>query len=346
MHGIFVRIAQINHQRVFLLEGIAVQPAAVCIPHGVAAEVTYQDLLGLLLSLGLCEDGLVGVLVVGDEIEDVLGAAVDLGDGRLGNAVLGQVTQPVKGPGLEHVLQTVLAVLAGGLEPHVHTDNALVRDVNHALDEGAADEAVAARADIDLEVVILQIVHDFNHGGVEGSGTGNATIKAHRVSLDGAAALEETEKQVIDDGCISDGIYNINGFNPLIFENNDNDSINAAMLRDVENSGVEFVFKGVSNEDMHSLSSLVMAFIRHKTLSIDDAAQIMGADLTNSWGDDFHINYGPVEGSDRSSIIISLKKEGVNSDTIKTSRTGTPDCKEKHMKSVWSLVFYAHGGHR
>ena len=152
---------------------------------------------------------------------------------------------------------------------------------------------------------------------VYADGTGNATIKAHRVSLDGAATLEEVEKQVIDDGCVSDGIYNINGFNALIFENKDNDSINVVMLRDVEDSGVEFVFKGVSNEDMHALSSLVMASIQHHTLTIDDVAQMMGADLTNCWGDDFHINYGPVEGSDKSSIIINLKKEGVNSDTIK-----------------------------
>ena len=158
-------------------------------------------------------------------------------------------------------------------------------------------------------------------------GTGNATIKAHRVDLEGATTLEEVEKMVIDDGCVSDGIYNINGFNALVFESKDNDSINVVMLRSDDDSGVEFVFKGVSNEDMHSLTTLVMASIQHHTLTIDDVAEMMGADLTNSWGDDFHLNYGPVEGSDKSNIIINLKKEGVNVDTIK-SVTGWDSLKD------------------
>ena len=82
--------------------------------------------------------------------------------------------------------------------------------------------------------------------------TGNATIKAHIVDLDGAKTLEEVEKNFVDSGC---------HFDALVFENKSNDSINAVILITDEDAGVEFVFSGVSNQDMYSLSSLVLATI-------------------------------------------------------------------------------------
>ena len=253
--------------------------------------MTHQDLLGLLLGFGLGEDGLVGVLVVGAEVEDVLDVAVILRFGRLGrfgrDAVFGQIVHPVEAagldhvvavdgaeivahgdhleagvgplgfqtfilhgvsvithiivrhqhegraavgvvadgvhvhahvaagvaegehglaadllddlgdlvhleildeqligadhvvPSLEHIFQTVLAMLAGGLERHVHADDALVGDVKHAFNEGAADEAVAAGADIAHKAVILQILHDLDHRGVETGGVGHALEAVH-----------------------------------------------------------------------------------------------------------------------------------------------------------------------
>ena len=74
--------------------------------------------------------------------------------------------------------------------------------------------------------------------------TGNATIMAHRIGLDGATTLEEVEKNVIDAGCMSDGIFDINGFNALVYEVESNDSLNAILLRSDDDTGIEFVWAG------------------------------------------------------------------------------------------------------
>ena len=148
--------------------------------------------------------------------------------------------------------------------------------------------------------------------------TGNASIKAHIVDLDGAKTLEEVEKNVIDAGCQSDGIYWINGFDALVFENKSNDSINAVILITDEDSGVEFVFSGVSNQDMYSLSSLVLATIQHHTLDIEDVALMMDADQQNVWGPNHHVFYGKIEGSDKSGITVNMWDEGIDADSIKS----------------------------
>jgi len=148
--------------------------------------------------------------------------------------------------------------------------------------------------------------------------TGNATIKAHIVDLDGAKTLEEVEKNVVDSGCQSDGIYWINGFDALVFENKSNDSINAVILITDEDAGVEFVFSGVSNQDMYSLSSLVLATIQHHTLDIEDVALMMDADQQNVWGPNHHVFYGKIQDSDKSGITVNMWDEGIDADSIKS----------------------------
>ncbi len=165
--------------------------------------------------------------------------------------------------------------------------------------------------------------------------TGNASIKAHRVGLDGASTLEEVEKNVTDAGCVSDGIYWINGFNALVFESKENDSINVVILRNDDDTGVEFVFKGVSNQDMYSLSSLVMATIQRHTLDIEDVSMMIGADLNNAWVGDYHITFGNIENSDKSHITVNLWKEGINADTI-NSVTGW-DSLQNDMTDLYNL---------
>ena len=143
--------------------------------------------------------------------------------------------------------------------------------------------------------------------------TGNASIKAHHVGLDGATTLEEVEKDVVDAGCVSDGIYEINGFRVLVYENKGNDSINAVILITDDNSGVEFVFTGVSNQDMYSLSSLVLASIQRHTLDIEDVALMMDEDLVSYWGENRHVTYA----KDGSDITVDLWDDGIDADTIK-----------------------------
>ena len=165
--------------------------------------------------------------------------------------------------------------------------------------------------------------------------TGNASIKAHRVGLDGASTLEEVEKNVTDAGCVSDGIYWINGFNALVFESKENDSINVVILRNDDDTGVEFVFKGVSNQDMYSLSSLVMATIQRHTLDLQDVGTMMSNDLYNNWGPGYHITSEAVKDSDDIRLVINLWKDGVNADSL-SSVTGWDSLKDD-LTSLYEL---------
>ena len=80
-----------------------------------------------------------------------------------------------------------------------------------------------------------------------------------------------------------------------------------------DNSGVEFVFTGVSNQDMYSLSSLVLASIQRHTLDIEDVALMMDEDLVSYWGENRHVTYA----KDGSDITVDLWDDGIDADTIK-----------------------------
>ena len=83
----------------------------------------------------------------------------------------------------EDVVQAVFVALIRGLQLDVHADDVLIGDIQHALNVGAADEAVAARADVALEAVVLEVLHDLDHRQVEGLGIGHAR-KAVRLAHD------------------------------------------------------------------------------------------------------------------------------------------------------------------
>ena len=70
--------------------------------------------------------------------------------------------------GLEDIVQSVRVALVGSLVVHIHADNVVIGNIEHALDEGTADGTVTAADDIDLEIVILQILDNLNHRGIEG----------------------------------------------------------------------------------------------------------------------------------------------------------------------------------
>ena len=74
----------------------------------------------------------------------------------------------------EGMVQPFLLALFRGLQLHVHADDVVVGDVQHALDEHAADEAVGAGADVAGEAVFLQILHHLHHGQVEALRVGHA----------------------------------------------------------------------------------------------------------------------------------------------------------------------------
>ena len=101
VNSLLGRIAQIDYERILLIQLVAVHPAALRLLYGIAAEVANQNFLGLLLCLSLGEDGRVRVLVIGAEIQDILDAGVacsfglDRSDGRSlgrgGDAILRQI---------------------------------------------------------------------------------------------------------------------------------------------------------------------------------------------------------------------------------------------------------------
>ena len=83
--------------------------------------------------------------------------------------------------GTEHIIKPVRLALPRGLQRHVHSDDVLVRNVEHALDEDAADEPVAAGADIALKPVFLQVFHDLHHRQIEAFRVGHA-VEAVRLA--------------------------------------------------------------------------------------------------------------------------------------------------------------------
>ena len=66
-----------------------------------------------------------------------------------------------------YVLQPVSTVFVCCLNIHIHTDNLLIRNIQIAFDKRPAKEPVASAADIDFELILLQVFHNLDHGQVE-----------------------------------------------------------------------------------------------------------------------------------------------------------------------------------
>ena len=154
--------------------------------------------------------------------------------------------------------------------------------------------------------------------------TGNATVRVHRISMEGHDTLEEFEQFVVSQGCVSDGLYWINGFTALIYENPGADSLSVD-IGITDGTAVEFTFTAVSNEDMYSLSSLILSTIQPHDLDVADVALMMDADLNNIWGESKHVTYA----KDGSSITVNQWDEGINADTIQNIKNWETVKKDK-----------------
>lgn len=145
--------------------------------------------------------------------------------------------------------------------------------------------------------------------------TGNMTMQVHHVGLDGFSTLEELEKHIVDEGGVSDGILWVNDLSVLVYEDKPSDSINGIILISDDNTGVEFVFTGVSNEEIHSLASIIMSTVQRHTLDTEDVALMIDADLENIWGDCRHVTYA----EDGSHITVNMWDANVTADNVKTA---------------------------
>ena len=145
--------------------------------------------------------------------------------------------------------------------------------------------------------------------------TGNMTMQVHHVGLDGFSTLEELEKHIVDEGGLSDGILWVNDLNVLVYEDKASDSINGVIRISDDNTGVEFSFTGVSNEEIHSLASIIMSTVQRHTLDTEDVALMIDADLNNTWSECRHVTFA----EDGSHITVNMWDANVTADNVKTA---------------------------
>ena len=143
---------------------------------------------------------------------------------------------------------------------------------------------------------------------------GSASISVNNLTFDGEPALEDIEKDIIPNwGAASDGIFWINCFNALVYENADEDTI-SVLIKKSEGDAMEFEFKPASSPDMYSLTSLVMSTIQYHSLHIVDAAQMIDADLNNTWSGNKDVRYQ--DDADTKEIDVYFWEDGITSENI------------------------------
>ena len=146
------------------------------------------------------------------------------------------------------------------------------------------------------------------------------TIKVHRISVEGKTALSEIEKVVTDAGAISDGVFWINGYNALVYEVKATDTL-ATVIPFDDGDVIEFAFTPISNQDVYTLTSIVMSTIQPHKLGVEDVALMIDADLNSNWGPNRKVQY--TDNEEGQSITVYLWDEGVTTETIDTDNWET-----------------------
>ena len=140
-----------------------------------------------------------------------------------------------------------------------------------------------------------------------------AHVVVHSVEVEGDTSLSAIEETVTDMGCVSDGVFWINGYSALIYEKEENDALFVVIPFD-DGDVIEFGFTPKSSQDFYSLASIIMSTIQPHTLSVEDVALMIDADLNTNWGPNRNVRY--VSDQDEPSITVLLWDEGVTADTI------------------------------
>ena len=141
-----------------------------------------------------------------------------------------------------------------------------------------------------------------------------ATISANHLNFDEETVITDVEEMVPDWGGESDGIFVINDTYALVYEIEEEDSLFVLMMLG-KHDALEVVFTPVSNKDVYSIASLVMATIKPVELTVKDMAVMMDADIKSFWGDNRAVNM--TDDDTGRSIHIAMWEDGVNSETIK-----------------------------
>ena len=141
-----------------------------------------------------------------------------------------------------------------------------------------------------------------------------AAITVNHLSFDGDPDLEEVEKMAVDAGCESDGIFWLNDFHALVYENKAADSL-SVLIMITDGGAMEFVFAPISNPDVYSMASLIMSTIQHHNLDVENVAHMIDADLNSFWGENRDVRYSDDDKS--RSISVFMWEDGITSENIK-----------------------------
>ena len=140
-----------------------------------------------------------------------------------------------------------------------------------------------------------------------------ASISADHLSFDKETVITDVEELLPDWGGKSDGIFVIDDTYALVYENAEEDSLNVLMMLS-EHDALEVVFTPISNPDVYSMASLVMATIKPAELTVKDLGVMMDADIKSFWGDNRDVRM--IDDDSGRSIHIAMWEDGITSETV------------------------------
>ena len=156
-------------------------------------------------------------------------------------------------------------------------------------------------------------------------------VSVDHLSFDEDVELEDIEEMLPDWGAVSDGIFWINNLHALVYEKEAEDSLSALILK-TEGDAVEFVFSPISNQDVYSLSSLILSTIQRHTLDNMELALMMDGDLNTNWGPNRSVRLA--ETDEGEVIRVFLWDDGVDSETIQN--TSNWDAVRASKLALWN----------
>ena len=145
---------------------------------------------------------------------------------------------------------------------------------------------------------------------------GTAYVKVHHFDLGEDNSYEAIEEIVTEQGGVSDGVFWINGYEALIYENQESDLIGVIISFD-DGDVIEFLFWPVSNPEVYSVASLIMSTIQPRVLHVSDVAAMMDSDLIRNWGPNKEVRF--TDDEDYKEINVYMWDEGITSETIQNS---------------------------
>ena len=141
-------------------------------------------------------------------------------------------------------------------------------------------------------------------------------MKVHHFDLGEDNSYEAIEEIVTEQGGVSDGVFWINGYEALIYENQESDLIGVIISFD-DGDVIEFLFWPVSNPEVYSVASLIMSTIQPHVLHVSDVAAMMDSDLIRNWGPNKEVRF--TDDEDYKEINVYMWDEGITSETIQNS---------------------------